>query len=329
MSGTGAPLAVVTGASGFVGSHIVDELLASGARVRAVVRGTSSRRWLTGKPVEFADASMEDAAGLRRAVEGADWVVHAAGLIRARNAAEFHECNVAGTARLLAAARDASVRRFVFVSSQAAAGPSLDGRPVAEDQAPHPVSTYGETKRLAEELVLRERDRMAVTVIRPPAVYGPRDTAILKVFTLAKRHLQPVLRSGGVFSMIHVEDLASAVVTALSREEAAGEIFFAAEPDRTDYDELGALVRAALGTWTVRVAIPRWAMMGIALGAEGFARVTGVAPLLTREKLREISAGDWVCSSAKIRGRLGWSPRVPLAAGIKSTADWYRAAGWL
>lgn len=329
MSGTGAPLAVVTGASGFVGSHIVDALLERGARVRAVVRGTSSRRWLTGKLVEFADSSLDDAAGLRRAVEGADWVIHVAGLIRARNAAEFHECNVAGTARLLAAARDASVRRFAFVSSQAAAGPSRDGRPVSEEQPPHPVSTYGETKRLAEELVLRERDRMAVTVIRPPAVYGPRDTAILKVFTLAKRHLQPVLRSGGAFSMIHVEDLASAVVAVLSRDEAAGEIFFAAEPDRTDYDELGALVREALGTWTVRVAVPRWALMGIALGAEGFARVTGAAPLLTREKLREISAGDWVCSSAKIRDRLGWSPRVPLAAGIKSTADWYRAAGWL
>jgi 2-alkyl-3-oxoalkanoate reductase len=329
VSGTGAPLAVVTGGSGFVGSHLVDDLLARGVRVRAVVRGTSSRRWLTGKPVEFADSSLDDAAGLRRAVEGADWVVHAAGLIRARNAAEFHECNVAGTGRLLAPSRDASVKRFVFVSSQAAAGPSRDGRPVAEDQPPHPVSTYGETKRLAEELVMRERDRMAVTVIRPPAVYGPRDTAILRVFTLAKRHIQPVLRSGGSFSMIHVEDLASAVGMALSREGAAGEVFFAAEPDRTDYDELGALVRAALGTWTVRVAIPRWAMMGIALGAEGLCRVTGVAPLLTREKLREISAGDWICSSAKIRERLGWSPRVPLAAGIQATADWYRAAGWL
>jgi nucleoside-diphosphate-sugar epimerase len=166
-------------------------------------------------------------------------------------------------------------------------------------------------------------------VIRPPAVYGPRDTAILKVFALAKRHLQPVLRSGGAFSMVHVADLASAVVLALSRQEAAGEIFFASEPDRTDYDELNALVREAVGTWAVRVAIPRWAMMGIALGAEAVGRVTGSAPLLTREKLREISAGDWVCSSAKIRERLGWAPRVPLAEGIRATADWYREAGWL
>jgi len=329
MSGAVAPLAVVTGASGFVGSHLVDELLLRGARVRAVVRGTSSRRWLAGKPVEFADASLGDAGALRRAVEGADWVVHAAGLIRARNGAEFHESNVAGTGRVLAAAREASVKRFVFVSSQAAAGVSRDGRPVSEGDPPRPVSTYGETKRLAEELVLRERERMAVTVIRPPAVYGPRDTAILKVFALAKRHLQPVLRSGGSFSMIHVADLASAVVLACSKEEAAGEIFFAAEPDRTDYDELGALVREALGTWTVRLAVPRWAMMGIARGAEAFGRVTGSAPLLTREKLREISAGNWVCSSAKIRERLGWAPRVPLARGIRSTADWYREAGWL
>jgi nucleoside-diphosphate-sugar epimerase len=323
-----APLAVVTGASGFVGSHIVDDLLLRGVRVRAVVRGSSSRKWLEGKKVELAGAALDDEPALRRAVAGADWVVHAAGLIRARGAAEFHECNVAGTERLLRASREASVRRFVFVSSQAAAGPSPDGRPVTEDHPPRPVSAYGESKLRAEELALRE-GAATVTVIRPPAVYGPRDTAILKVFSLAKRHVEPVLRRRGRFSMIHVSDLASAVHAALVHEKAVGEIFFASEPDETDYAELGELVREAIGTWTVRVAIPRWALMGIALGAEAFAAVAGKAPLLSREKLREISAGDWVCSSMKIRERLGWAPRIPLREGIVATADWYREARWL
>jgi nucleoside-diphosphate-sugar epimerase len=328
-----APLAVVTGASGFVGSHIVDDLLARGVRVRAVVRGSSSRRWLNGKGIEFADAAMEDEAALGRAVAGADWVVHAAGLIRARNAAEFHECNVAGTERILRASREASVRRFVLVSSQAAAGPSPDGRPIAEDSAPRPVSAYGESKLAAERAVLGNGTgaarAMGVTVVRPPAVYGPRDTAILKVFALAKRHIEPVLRRRGRFSMIHVVDLASAIHVALTRDAAAGELFFASEPDETDYEELGKLVREALGTWTVRIAIPRWALMGVALGAETVAAIARQAPLLSREKLREISAGDWVCSSRKIRERLGWSPRIPLREGIRATADWYREAGWL
>jgi nucleoside-diphosphate-sugar epimerase len=326
-----APLAVVTGASGFVGSHIVDDLLAHGARVRAVVRGSSSRRWLEGKEIELADAAMEDEAALRRAVLGADWVVHAAGLIRARSAAEFHECNVGGTERILRASREAGVRRFVLVSSQAAAGPSPDGRAVTEGQAPRPVSSYGESKLAAERAVLASSPgaATAVTVIRPPAVYGPRDTAILKVFTLAKRHIEPVLRRRGRFSIIHVADLASAVHATLTRDEAVGEVFFASEPDVTDYTELGTLVRESLATWTVPVAFPRWALMGVALGAEAFAAMTRRAPLLSREKLREISSGDWICSSKKIRERLGWTPGVSLQEGILATAGWYREAGWL
>ncbi len=322
-------LAVVTGASGFVGSHIVDELLRRGARVRAVVRGSSSRRWLEGKPVELADAALEDPRALGAALEGADWVVHAAGLIRARGAAEFHECNVLGTERILRAADSGSVRRFLFISSQAAAGPSVDGRAVSEDQRPHPISAYGESKLRAEQLVLMAGDRLPVTVLRPPAVYGPRDTAILKAFAAGKLHLEPVLRKRGRFSIVHASDLASAAWAALTHEKAVGEVFFASEPDATDYEALGASIREALRTWTVRVSIPHWALMAIAFGAEGWARAAGQAPLLTREKLREIAAGDWLCSSAKIRDRLGWAPQVGLREGIQATADWYREAGWL
>jgi len=324
-----APLAVVTGASGFVGSHIVDELLLRGARVRAVVRGSSSRRWLEKKPVEVADAALDDPQALARAVEGADWIVHAAGLIRARNAAEFHEANVVGTERLLRAADGGTLRRFLFISSQAAAGPSLTGLPVTEDQRPHPVSAYGESKLRAEQLVVMAADRLPVSVIRPPAVYGPRDTAILKAFVAAKWHLEPVLRKRGRFSIVHVSDLVTAVHAALTQEAAVGQVFFACEPDVTDYDELGRSVREALGTWTVRVAIPQWALAGIAAVTESWARAAGKAPLLSREKLAEIAAGDWICSSRKIRERLGWTPRVGLDEGIRATADWYREVGWL
>lgn len=329
MSDAAAPLAVVTGASGFVGSHVVDELLLRGARVRALVRGTSSRRWLEKKPVELADASLDDFESLRRAVVGADWVVHAAGLLRARNPAEFHEKNVLGTERLLRAVDGGTVRRFLFVSSQAAAGPSVEGRPVDENQHPHPVSSYGESKLRAEQLVLLAGDRLPVTVIRPPAVYGPRDTAIFKIFAAGKRHIEPVLRRRGRFSIIHVSDLAVAAYALLTHEAAVGEVFFAAEPDQTDYAEMGSLVREALGTWTVPLAIPTWGLMGIALGAEAYGRITGKPPLLTREKLREITAGDWICSSKKLRERLGWSPEISLRQGIQATADWYREAGWL
>ena len=323
-------LAVVTGASGFVGSHVVDELLRSGARVRCILRATSSQRWLTGKPVEIVTAPLTDAAKLAAAVAGADWIVHSAGLTHARGAAEFHEANVKGTERMLRAALTAGgLKRFVLISSQAASGPSADGRPVTETTLPQPVSAYGISKLRSEELTMIMRDRIPVVAIRPPAVYGPRDDAILKVFIAVKRHIQPVLKSGGRFSLIHADDLARAVCLALTHERAPGEVFFAAEPDETNYDEMGGLVKEAMGTWAVRVQVPGFLLFAGALVGEAVGGILGKAPYLSREKLREIGSGDWICASTKIRNRLGWEPTINVRDGIFATAEWYRKAGWV
>jgi len=326
-----APLAVVTGASGFVGSHIADELLRRGARVRCILRRYSSRRWLDGKPLEIVIAPLEDSAALATAVAGATWIVHAAGLTSARNAAEFHEANVGGTERMLRAALTVGpgLRRFLVISSQAAGGPSRDGMPVSEAHPPRPVSAYGESKLRSEELVLQMRNRLSVCSIRPPAVYGPRDEATLKIFMAVKRHLQPVLHRGGRFSLVHVEDLARACWLALEDDRAAGEIFFVAEPDATDYDEIGRFAKRALGSWAVRFEPPGWLLTLVALAGEAVGVLTNRPPFLSRQKLQEIQAGDWICTSAKIRARLGWTPRMPLDAGFRQTAAWYREAGWL
>ncbi len=325
------PLAVVTGASGFVGSHIADELLRRGARVRCIVRRSSSRRWLEGKPLDIVVTPLEDSAALAAAVAGATWIVHAAGLTSARSAAEFHEANVGGTEQMLRAALTVGpgLRRFLVISSQAAAGPSRDGRPVSEAHPPRPVSDYGQSKLRSEELVLQMRNRLSVCAIRPPAVYGPRDEATLKLFKAVKRHLQPVLHQGGKFSLVHAEDLARACWLALDDDRAAGEIFFVSEPDATDYDELGRAAKRALGTWAIRFAPPAWLLTLGGLAGEAIGALSNRPPFLSRRKLREIQAGDWICTSAKIRERLGWSPRMPIDAGFHQTAAWYREAGWL
>jgi len=326
-----APLAVVTGGSGFVGSHIVDELLRRGARVRCLVRRTSSTRWLDGKPVEIVVAPLDDAAKVAGAVAGATWIVHAAGLTSARNPREFYDANVGGTERMIRAAMTVGpgLRRFLLISSQAAAGPSLDGMPVTEAHPPRPVSVYGDSKLRAEELVLQMRDRLPVCSIRPPAVYGPRDEATLKIFVAVNRHFQPVLRAGGRFSLVHAEDLARACCLALEDDRAQGEIFFVAEPDATDYDAMGRQAKRALGTWALRVEPPGWLLTAAALAGEAIGALPNRPPFLSRQKLREITSGDWICSSGKIRARLGWEPRMPLAAGFAETAAWYREAGWL
>jgi nucleoside-diphosphate-sugar epimerase len=327
----GGPLAAVTGGSGFVGSHIVDELLRSGARVRCLLRRGSSTRWLDGKPVEIARVSFDTVEPLAESVRDAHWIVHAAGLTRARSARELHECNVLMTERMLRAAVSAgeTLRRFLLVSSQAAAGPATNGRPVTEAERPAPVSRYGQSKLRAEELTLLLRDRLPVVVVRPPAVYGPRDASVLKVFRAVKWHLIPVLRADARFSLVYAEDLAKAVRQALVDERALGQTYFVGEPDVTDYHELGECVRGALGTWAWTLRPPWPLLQSLAFANEVVSALSGRAPIVSREKLREITAGDWICSSAKIRAQLGWTPEVPLDEGVRKTAAWYREVGWV
>jgi dihydroflavonol-4-reductase len=326
------PLAVVTGASGFVGSHIVDELLRHGARVRCLVRPSSPLHWLDGKPVEIVRLGFDQVGPIEEVLRDARWIVHAAGLTRARSAKEFHEANVVVTERVLRAATSngGGIERFVLISSQAAAGPAdMTGRPVMESERPDPASPYGVSKLRAEELTLLLRDRLPVVVIRPSAVYGPRDNAIYKLFVAVKWHVLPVLRNRGRFTLIYVEDLARAVRLTLTHPRAPGQVFFVGEPDVTDYGELGQAVRNAVGTWAVTVQPPGLLLHAGALAAEAFAMLTGRPAVLSREKLREITAGDWVCSSAKIRTQLGWDPEVALEEGVRRTAAWYREVGWL
>jgi nucleoside-diphosphate-sugar epimerase len=326
-----APLALVTGASGFVGSHVADALLGHGARVRCLLRATSSRRWLEGKPVELAEGDVTRAAGLDEALRGVDWIVHAAGLTHAPTPAEFHRANAEGTRNLIdAALRMAPApRRFVYISSQAAAGPSPSGAPVVEGDPPRPVSAYGESKLAGERLVMDARDRLPVTTIRPPTVYGPRETVLLKYFRAIRHHVRPYLGSARPFSIVYAPDLAAAVLAALHAERAAGQVYFVGGPDVTGYREMGDAIAAALGTWAVRLPIPSLVLAAGALVAEAAASWTGREPFLTRAKVREVLAGDWIVSSRKIREELGWAPATSLTDGVRATAAWYREAGWV
>ncbi|HYR52048.1 MAG TPA: NAD-dependent epimerase/dehydratase family protein [Candidatus Dormibacteraeota bacterium] len=326
-----APLALVTGASGFVGSHVVDELLRRGARVRCLLRSTSSRRWLEGKPVEIAEGDVCHPEGLDAAVAGADWIVHAAGLTRAKDAAEFHRANVLGTELILGAALGTSPapRRFLYISSQAAAGPSWNGTPVTEDLEPRPVSTYGSTKLQGETLVMRAADRISVTAIRPPVVYGPREKEFLRYFRTVKCHIRPRLPGTRRFSLVYAVDLARAVWEALTQDRAVGKVYFVGGPDLVSYDETGDEIARALGTWAVPVFLPGFVLHAGGLAGELAGALTRRPPFLSREKIREITTGDWILSSQRIRSELGWSPATSLEQGLRETARWYREAGWV
>jgi nucleoside-diphosphate-sugar epimerase len=326
---------LLTGGTGFVGSHVADVLRESGYDVRALVRTSSDTRFLRPGPgLELVTGALDDRASLERAVAGCEVVVHAAGLIKARRTREFFEVNVAGTASLAAAAAAAgSVRRFVLVSSLSAAGPSSNGRPLDESATPRPVSAYGRSKLEGERAVRELAGDVSVTVIRPSVVYGPRDRATLSFFRAVRRGALPIVGDGSnSLSVVYVADCAAAVAAALSSGPNAsnGGTYFVDDGEPLVWREAVEEIELALGRRArLRIGTPAWALRVAAAANQARGEITGHPQMLTFDKLRELEQRHWVCSSVAARRDLGWAPRVRWAEGVSLAAEWYRREGWL
>ncbi len=329
-----SPVAFLTGGTGFVGSWVAEELLARGTAVRALVR--SDPKWLDGLAVETVRGDLDDADALRRGVEGADTVVHVAGLTRARDQGTLDRANVEGTVRLLDAVRQSGdARRVLVTSSLEAMGPNRlapDGTPIPATEAdvPQPVSMYGLSKARMETVVRTQFADLPVTVVRPPAVYGPREADIYEMIRGAARGLFPIVGDGRVprLSLVHVRDLARGMVDALEAPAAEGETYFLGSPRGYSWREVRAAVEGALGRRTLRLPVPG-ALLGVAGAlAEGVGGLVGTLPPLTRDKA-EAARHAWVCSIEKAEREIGYAPRVGLAEGMAETVGWYRRHGWL
>jgi nucleoside-diphosphate-sugar epimerase len=278
--------------------------------VAALSRGRSPEGHLRTPGVEILPGSLDDAASLRRAVRGCDAVVHAAGLIKARRPSEFEAVNALGTLRLLEACADESPRppRFVLVSSLAAQGPSRDGRPLREDAPCDPVSHYGRSKRRGEEIARHFADRMEVVVVRPPAVYGPRDRETLRFFEAAAAGWRPRMAGTDLrLSLVHVEDLARGIVAAASCAAAAGRTYHLCHPEVL---ELGAVLDRmgeAVGRPGRSVRVPRFLLWAAGFAGEQVAALRGVTPDLCLDKVRELAAPAWIADPSAAARDLGWS----------------------
>lgn len=326
--------ALVTGGTGFVGSHLVERLLADGAEVRALVR--RDPKWLAGLPVTPVAGDLFAGDALRDALGGVDTVYHVAGLTRARTQAELDRANVDGTVALLHAVREAAPgARVVVTSSLEAMGPNAvgpDGRPVpaTESDPMRPVSMYGRSKAAMEMAVWRERGDVWTTVVRPPAVYGPREADIFEMIRGASRGLFAVVgdRFERRLSLVHVRDLVDGVVRAATTDAADGQTYFLGSPRGYAWTEVQRAMEAALGRRTLRLPVPG-ALIGTAGAlAEAAGRLTGSLPPLTRDKA-EAARHAWVCAISKARDELGYAPSVDLHDGMAETVAWYRDAGWL
>lgn len=325
---------LLTGGSGFLGSHIAEQLSRAGRPVRALVRRSSNTRELEALPgVELVQGSVDDPASLERAVHGVTHVIHAAGVVKARSPADFHFVNAGGTVNLLEAVRKHApdLERFVLVSSLAAVGPSADGAPVACDCKPSPVTDYGRSKLGAERAVLAAKDDVPITIVRPPTIYGPRDREVLTLFKAARYGVLPVMGSTERgMSVVFGPDCAAACVSALDARTPSGNAYFVEDGRTRTLGELARVLETVLGTraW-FRLPIPRRALAAVATGSELFGALSGRAVMLTRDKCHELFAPHWVCDASDTRKDLGWEPKIPFDQGARITADWYRERGWL
>jgi len=324
---------LVTGASGFLGSHIAEQLARDGHAVRVLVRRTSDRSFLRGFEAEEALGDVTQPESLPAAVAGVDAVVHAAGLVKARSAAEFQSVNAGGTANLLAALGDANgLRRFVLISSLAAHGPSPDGRPRRPDDPPSPVSDYGRSKLLAEEFVRSwAREERPMTIIRPPVIYGPRDRATLPLFQAVRRRLAPLLGDGtNAISCVYAEDAArAAAMAAAAGDDAPSATYCLDDGAVYTWRDFLAVIEQAVGRKALRLPSPHWAFAAAAFVSESYGRLFRRAVSFNRDKFVEMRQRYWVCSHEEIARDLGWKPQVTLAEGASLTAAWYRREGWL
>jgi len=327
--------AIVTGGTGFIGSHLIEALLARGDDVVCVGRpgGGRARGWLAQLPVGYADVGVHDAGRLARHLEGADVVFHLAGRNHARSAAELYSLNTDGTACVVRAAalHGAAAPHVLFASSIAAAGPCRDGGSLSPDSTPAPVSCYGRSKILAEAVLHAFADRVPTTIVRLPSVYGPRDRGLFKLFRLIQRGVALTIGSWDrEVSLIHVSDLVQGLLVASRRRaEPSGRIYYLAHPEPITWRAFARAAGAALGRDPLLVSVPGWLARAVALAFETVAALRHTSSSVNRERMLEIAQQRWVCDPSRAITELAFTPRITIAQGIPETVAWYRDARWL
>lgn len=281
--------------------------------------------------MEIVHADLTSPAALKEALVDIELVVHVAGITKARTQAEYYCGNVETTRALLsAAASRPTIRRFLHMSSLTVVGPSADGRLLDETSDCRPITAYGRSKLEAERLVRDTPLPFPVTILRPPAVYGPRDTDILELFRWVNYGFRPLL--GGHeknVSLIYGPELARAICDTLESSVAEGKTYHVADDAPYQFDELLQQVARIEGKRTVPLLLPRSVVYAVAGISQGIAALFHAPAILNVEKARDLLQAHWVCDASKIKREIGFSPEIKVPTGLQLTWDWYRKQRWL
>lgn len=323
---------LLTGATGFLGSHIAEQLVARGDTVRAFVRKSSKVDALKSLGAEIAYGVLEHGKGIEEALSDVDAVIHCAGVVKALEAQTYHEVNAGGTQHIVDAIRktNTKLKRFVLISSLEAFGPSRDGGHIPVESEPcNPPTHYGRSKVAAERVALAIKDEVPVTILRPTGIYGPRDTEMYQFYQAAAKGVMPLIAPrDGTFTVVYGPDCAAAALKALDVEHASGSIYFVSDGQIYTWAEGERIFRRIFGR-VVALQIPRPIVKLAAAGAELVQRIRKQPGTFNRDKLGMLLAKHMNCSSEALQKDLGWKPTVFFEDGSRVTVDWYKKNGWL
>jgi dihydroflavonol-4-reductase len=332
--------AFVTGATGFIGRHIVEAIRGRGREVRCLVRSPSRADHLRRQGIELVTGSLEDVGGWAQRLAGCDTVFHAGGLVAARRRSELFAINGRAVGRLAAAcAALPNPPTFVHVSSLAAAGPTTTAAARAEHEPPAPVSRYGRSKREGEAELERLAAGLPITVLRPGIVFGPHDRNVTQIFQMihaSRLHLLMGFHDPRL-SLIHAADLATLALAAADRGERlaadaaadpCGRGFYHAcdDSEHPTYSELGRRIAAGLGRSVIVLPLPLLLALPTSCAVEAFWNLLGQASIVSPDKLREAIAPSWAASGRKAREQLGFTPAAKLDERLRETADWMQTS---
>lgn len=331
---------LVTGASGFIGGHLVEHLLEQGYSVRCLVRASSDTRRLSELGVELVVGDLVDKPSLCRAMAGVTTVYHLAGQIYQSASESFDAINAAGAENVLeAASRQANPPVVISVSSLAAAGPVRNGALPRETDQPRPVSRYGMSKAESERRLRLYAGRVPISIVRPPLVFGPGDPATFPMFKSIRRGIHATVSRNQPFSVVYVKDLARLMVTIAERGERlaptdSGDgqgIYFGGFAQTLTWEELGQQIAAAMGRQRrpLLIRVPATALKLVGAMADKLAAVSKRELFISLDKAREGAAGGWACSVEKIQQQFGFEPQLSLEQALAETVVAYRQAGML
>ena len=310
----------------------MEALVQRGAQVRCLVRDKSHLGWVKDCPVEFIAGSCQEKNSLKQGLKDVDHVFHLAGAIAAVKEKTYFEVNALGTQNLVQACieNNTSLKKFIYLSSQAAAGPCPGSGKKTESDPCEPVSPYGKSKLLGEQLALSLSHELPLIILRPCAVDGPRDKGFYTLFKCLSKSIKPCLSGHDQhISMCYVEDLVRAILLAAETQTENGEIFFLSDGQDYRMEEIGDVFAQAMEISAIKLPLPKQVLFGVAFFAECFSRISGKPSIMSRGKVEEMIRKNWLCDITKARTSLGFDPRISLARGAKLTVNWYKKEHWL